>query len=300
MNLVGVDVQLRPGSVRLHRCMQPAAIVEQEVARSYKDEEGRERPHRLLLLDEPERVGQEEGVGAVVGAAQVGVLHGLELRRNPFGQALLAPLEPGHVGHLQHGAGRQRSDDGRGTVEERGGARVAEPVAGGRHQRGGQVAARRLARDDDARGVATILRGLLAHPGQGTRGVVEGGGELVGRREPVVDVEDHKAHQRVAAGEGPVGLFGAEGEAAAMHVEQHREHPADACRPVDIQPLLRERAVSHIAGNLASGQEAAAAAEQATDAGGTLDAPVDGPALERALGFGGLGGDGHVGTPDGG
>ena len=65
MNLVGVDVQLRRGAVRLHRGMQPAAVVEQEVARPHKHKKRRQRPHRLLLLDEPERVGQEEGVGAV-------------------------------------------------------------------------------------------------------------------------------------------------------------------------------------------------------------------------------------------
>ena len=70
MNLVGVDVQLRPGAVRLHRGVQPAAVVEQEVARPDKDKERRQRAGRLLLLDEPERISQEERLGAMVSAAE--------------------------------------------------------------------------------------------------------------------------------------------------------------------------------------------------------------------------------------
>jgi hypothetical protein len=294
MDLVGVDMQLRRGSVRLYRGVQPSAVVEQEVARPDKDKERRQGAGGLLLLDEPERIGQEERLGAVIGPAQVGVLHGIELRGEPVGQALLAPLEAGHVGHLQHATGRQRSENRRGAVEEGGGAREAQPVTGGGHQRGGEVAAGRLARDDDAARVAAILRRLLPHPGECAGGVVEGRWELVGRRQTVVDVEDHKAHQRVAAGEGPVGLLGAEGEAAAMHIEEHGEQALAVGGAVDIEPLLSERAVGDVAGDLAAGQVAAAASEDATDAGGALDAAVNGPALEGALGpDGGGGGDGH-------
>ena len=105
-----------------------------------------------------------------------------------------------------------------------------------------QRAARAVATDGDARSVQPQRSAVLRHPDQVLPGVLGRGREFVRRRQTVIQRDHSRAGQPAQlAAQHIVGIDAAQGEAAAMKVQQHRQPGLGGRR---VKPRRQRRAVA--------------------------------------------------------
>jgi hypothetical protein len=168
------------------------------------------------------------------GRRKLAVVVGEQRRRHRVGRVTVrSEVHPAVGGHLILGEEQRVGGRlGRPVVRGHVGAGVAEslmadrkpaPVAGEQADHGGQGAAGALPHHAQ-RPFGAKFSGIGGRPDHGRVAVLDGGGEPVHRREPVVHRDDHGADSRgdLAANPVPQAQTAAKDESAAVEVDHQR------------------------------------------------------------------------------